>query len=87
MLSKEIYEDTQLFTMVEETGRLKLLDVFLFGKENEQDFKKLHLAIHTGEHDELGNPLLIHANGIQKRVSVWPLKQFLSYPQYKKSMP
>lgn len=83
MLSKEIYEDYELFADVEGVDEAKFLDIFIFGRDGEKDPKKFHLAVCTGD-DEKRDLLLIHANGVQKKVSVWPLKQFSDYPQYEK---
>lgn len=84
MLSKEIFEDERLFMNVADPEDMRILDVVIFGREPEKDTRRLHLAVFTGEMDETGSPLLIHASNIGKQVSVWPLEKFSFYPQYKK---
>ena len=84
MLSKEIFEDTELFENVDGLEQLKMLDLFVFGRQNEHNFRRLHLAVFTGEINESGSPLLVHANGIEKQVSVWALENFFLYPRYQR---
>ena len=74
MLSKEIFENMELFENILSLERMRTLDVVVFGKQEEQDLKKLHLTIFTGETNETGSPLLIHATSIEKQVSVWSLE-------------
>src|SRR3989338_11626884 len=59
MLSKEIYEDDELFKAIKPTEELEPGDVFIFGRETCNDPRKLHLAVYTGETDEQNNALLI----------------------------
>lgn len=84
MLSKEIYEDTTLFDFVDPEGELRRGDVFIFGKP-EVNHKKLHLAVYIGEKDERGSPLLIHANTVDGKVSIWPRDKFSRNPGYEKT--
>lgn len=48
---------------------------------NEPDLPKIHLALYTGE-GNTGDPLFIHANGVDKKVSLWPLSKFKDYERY-----
>lgn len=80
-LSKEMYENNKLFPHVDD--QLQAGDIMLFGKEKEDNFKKLHVTVYTGEINEDGQPLLVHSNGIDRQVSIWPLSQFEKYKQYK----
>lgn len=84
MRSKEIFEDDRLFKTVEQSEELKPLDIFIWGSEDCTDPRKLHLAVHTGKRDEQNNPLLIHANIINGKVSIWPLREFPNHPRYRK---
>lgn len=79
MLSKEIYENLWRFRRVAGDEEPQEGDIFLFGKLKELDFRKLHLAYHTG----VGS-LLLHANSADQRVSVWPLGKFSFYPRYRR---
>lgn len=79
MLSKEIFEDLWRFRRVTRDGEPQEGDIFIFGKLTELNFRKLHLAYHTG----VGS-LLLHANSVDRRVSVWPLDKFPFYPRYQR---
>lgn len=97
-LSKEIYEDDELFVPIAPTDGLQVADAFLFGKdipEEELDPRTLHIAAFTGMHQ--GNqPLLIHhfgkretidENGIvtseETGLQIWTREQFRE-PKYAK---
>jgi cell wall-associated NlpC family hydrolase len=82
MRAMEIFQDDNTFIDVPEDAELELGDVFFFGKNNEDDPKKLHLAVFTGQHDGNGSPLLIHANWQDKGVSIWPLDKFGTHKRY-----
>lgn len=79
MLSREIYEDLWRFRRVAGDEESQEGDIFIFGRPVELDFRKLHLAYHTGVSN-----LLLHANSVDRRVSVWPLGKFSFYPRYKR---
>lgn len=51
---------------------------------NWSDFPIKHVAIHTGEADEQGDPLLLHTTSITGTTSLWPLRQFRVYRRYRK---
>lgn len=85
MRSKELFEDTTYFeTIVQGHFRLHELDTVLFGSQRLTDPRKLHIAVHVGEHDEQGQPLLIHATRVESKVTIWPFVQFSLYQQYKR---
>lgn len=72
MLSKEIYEDDELFVPLAPPphSRLEIADIFLFGKDTEPselDTRTLHMAAFSGEYEN-DSPLLIHFFG--KRESI-----------------
>lgn len=87
LLSKEIFEDRILFFDIPlelRTSDLAILDVFVFGKQDVKDFRRLHLGLYTGETDETQDPLIIHATAIDNQVSIWPLQKFIIYPRYER---
>lgn len=87
LLSAEVFADEDLFQSLpwDDPEQLQALDIFLFGGENDDfDTKKLHLAVYTGEQDEEANPLLIHANSVEQKISIWPLKEFQQHWRYRK---
>lgn len=88
LLSKEIYEDKELFFNLPIDNLnvldLAILDVFILGRQHEQDFRKLHLGLFIGEADEMQNPLIIHATAIDRQVSIWSLQKFFNYPRYER---
>lgn len=51
---------------------------------NWADFPIKHAAIHTGEADEAGNPLLLHSTHVEGTNTVWPLPKFAIYRKYRK---
>lgn len=83
MLSKEIFEDQVCFSELR-PEEAKLGDVFIFGKQEEQDFRRLHLAVYVDRDNHANTPILLHASGIDGRVSLWPLDKFSQYPRYQK---
>lgn len=77
--SRELFFDTIFFRTVEKGESLFSFDVGLFGPKGAVDPRLLHAASFI---DEPGEPQLIHANIVDKQVSVWPLSQFFSQPRY-----
>jgi len=47
-----------------------------------QQYAGIHLAMYTGDKDDAGSPLLIHANKLEGTVAIWPLAKFTSLEQY-----
>lgn len=82
-LSKEIFEDDSRFPSVP-LDEIEGGEIFLFGREQEKDPRKLHKAICTGLRDEQGNPLLIHSNGVDGKSSIWPLGRFAEVKRYQR---
>lgn len=83
MRAMEIFEDDASFKPVPSDAAYELGDIFFFGRENEDDAKRLHLAVFTGNFDQTGDPLLIHANWHDRGVSIWPLGKFAEHKRYK----
>lgn len=75
MWSKEIHDDEtfifQTVTQLKYEG-----DIAIFGPTNQSNARLFHLTYYLGE----GN--LLHANIVDKQVSVWPLAKFLQTPRY-----
>lgn len=82
-LSKEIFEDDSRFSSVS-LDEIEGGEIFLFGREQEKDPRKLHKAVYTGLRDEGGDPLIIHSNGVDGKSSMWPLRRFAEVERYKK---
>lgn len=81
MRSQEIFEDEKLFRVVDlAEEQPNLGDIFVFGKKKAPNYK-LHLAFFTGDADQQGELLLIHANMLEG-VSIWPLSRFAQYRRY-----
>lgn len=80
-LSKEIFEDDSRFPSVP-LDEIVGGEIFLFGREQEKDPRRLHKAIYTGLRDEGGDPLLIHSNGVDGKSSIWPLRRFAEVERY-----
>lgn len=78
-LSKEIFEDNETFVNVGKKDGRKVLDIYIFGKKGETDYKKLHLAIFTGLYGENNDPILIHASGKARKVIYTTLSEFIEY--------
>lgn len=56
-------------------------DVYLVGRRRDF-YQQIHAAIHTGIETNSG-PLLLHANGFsERRITTWPLSQFLNSKRY-----
>lgn len=49
---------------------------------NLSELPHIHLGVFTGEYTKNNNPLIIHANAIDKKVSIWPLNKFRNYEKY-----
>jgi len=79
LLSKEIFEDEIIFRNVDVDNKKEVLDIYVFGKKDETDHKKFHLAIFTGLYAENNDPILIHASGRAKKVIYTTLSKFLEY--------
>ncbi len=62
------------FTPVYENGALT----------NWSDFPIKHAAIHTGDADIDGNPLLLHSTHVEGTNTIWPLPKFAVYQKYRK---
>lgn len=82
LLSREIFLATVMFADINPADAA-VGDIFIFGKPNELDYRCLHLTV-CADKDKTGEPLLIHANGVDNSVSLWPLSAFFNYPRYKK---
>ncbi|MCX8009044.1 MAG: hypothetical protein N3A54_05095 [Patescibacteria group bacterium] len=78
--SKEIFEDEIFFRNVSRESQPIIGDVYLFGRENLQDMRKLHIAVVCNINP---NILLIHATPLVSGVAVWQLEKFFSYERYK----
>lgn len=79
-LSKEMYEDNALFPSV--SDEIQAGDIFLFGKKDEEDFRRLHVGIYTGARAENGEPLIAHNNRIDGQASIWALSKFEEFERY-----
>lgn len=82
LLSREIFLETAMFADIN-PAEATVGDIFIFGKPNEPDYRRLHLAVYADK-DKASEPLLFHANGVDNSVSLWPLSAFFNYPRYKK---
>lgn len=82
MKSKEFFEDQEYFTSVS-VREATVGDVFIFGEPEENDYRRFHLAVFIDQ-DSDGSALLIHANSVDRQVSLWPLDKFSQYPRYGK---
>lgn len=80
--SKEIFDDDEQFIPIGTQDGLVHGDIFMFGRKNLKDPRKLHLAIFTGEEDNEGDPILIHATTVEQKVALWPMRQFQLYKRY-----
>lgn len=76
--SKELYEDETLFYTIRQGEIPRFGDVYLFGRENLHDTRKLHIAILI----EPNNRLLLHATPIASGVAVWPIDAFFAHDRY-----
>lgn len=82
LLSREIFLDTLMFVDINPADAA-VGDIFIFGKPNEPDYRCLHLTV-CADKDKTGEPLLIHANGLDNSVSLWPLASFYNHRRYQK---
>jgi hypothetical protein len=81
--SQEIYHDDGIhFRNIDYVRQTRFGDVFLFSNQENSDPKKFHLACQVAISRELDQPLLIHANIIENKVSIWPLDHFATIPRY-----
>jgi len=86
MWAREILEDEELiFRTVQEGERTFIGDIFVFGKKDPGESPVFHLAFHTGQTDSRSDPLLLHATDLNgSRSTIWPLRQFPTYPRYER---
>ncbi len=56
-------------------------DIFIFGRVQEKDYRRLHLAVQVDNVD--GRLLLIHANPYDG-VSIWPIDTFADKKRYER---
>ncbi len=82
--SKELYEFNSLFTDVVCTDASTVGDAFLFGRVLETDPRHLHVAIRADINSNGEQPLLLHANCVDNRVSIWSLDTFTNHSRYSK---
>ncbi len=75
--SLEIYQGG-LFRPVENEP-IWVGDVFCFGSCGLADMRRLHLGVYIGEGNE---PVILHANRIDEKVSIWNLSDFAQHPRY-----
>ncbi len=76
--SKELYDDETLFQTLDQDATPRFGDAYLFGRENLQDMRKLHIAILV----EPNNGLLLHATPIASGVAIWPIETFFTHERY-----
>jgi hypothetical protein len=89
-MSSEMYQDTSdtpLFVPVDLSGNAFLMgDIFIFGKKNLDDARKLHVAVYTGEVNEEGEPMILHAtkpiNKDDSGIYVWSFPTFFGAGRY-----
>ena len=85
LLSKEAYENETIVQTIIPPGPIIAGDIFLFGPDALMDMRRLHWAVFTGVYTKKTNdPILQHANTIDKTVSLWTLSEFPSVPRYEK---
>lgn len=82
--SKELFEPNPLFADVACIDASTVGDAFLFGRVLETDPRHLHVAIRADINSNGKQPLLLHANRVDSRVSVWPLDAFTDHSRYNK---
>lgn len=73
-LSQEIYLDDTLFPHISVDKDLKIGDVLFFGKNEEEDFKKLHMAVYIG-HDQIAHKTVVKDETIWQIDNIGQLKQ------------
>lgn len=65
-------------------------DIFIFGAKDPRrkdpgNTQVFHLALHTGDVDEKGDPLLLHTTDLNGGVStIWPLREFGRFRRYER---
>lgn len=52
---------------------------------NWNEFPVTHIAVHTGEQDEAGDSLLLHASYEAGTTAIWPARRFAAHPRYARS--
>jgi hypothetical protein len=81
MKSKELLEDQHYFRDVVHPEQYEPVDVFLFGRPQESNLKRLHPAVCVAIEDE---PLLLHATVVTHAVSLWSLREFSLHERYQR---
>jgi len=76
--SRETFEDGLFRPIMDEPYHVG--DIFYFGPAGLTDARRLHLGVYIGEIQ--GEPLVLHANRVDGRVSIWPLSEFPNHPRY-----
>lgn len=90
IMSKEMYEgdsETPLFVPVDTAGDSYLMgDIFIFGRRNTTDMRKLHVAVNTGNKNEEGELMILHATKPigenDSGIYIWPFPHFLETGRY-----
>lgn len=84
MWSREIFEDERIIfeTVDSGTNRLFEADILIFGPTGKMNPKNYHLTYYSGQTNESGDPLIIHANIYDLAISVWPLSKFFQHERY-----
>lgn len=81
--SEEIYMDNgDYFKNIDFIRRTKFDDVHIFTDAQNGDPKKFHLAVQVAYLRERGEPLLMHANYVDRSVGIWPLGDFRICERY-----
>lgn len=81
MWAREILQDESLLLRTVTDDKRVIGDIFVFGKKDPGNDPVFHLAMHTGQADETGDPLLIHTTDLNGRKStIWPMGRFLKHP-------
>ena len=81
MWSQEIFHDESLIFATVDRFAFEA-DIGIFGPIHGRDPRYFHLAYFTGQHDESGDPLLLHATVYDRQVSIWKLSDFFKKPRY-----
>lgn len=84
LLSREIFFEQERFITFFNPVEATVGDIFIFGRIDERDHRHLHLAVCVDIDQPTGEPLLIHANGTEGKVCLWPLSAFFEYRRYQK---
>ena len=81
--SSEIFEDDgKFFRNIDHIRRTKFGDIHIFAGPTCDDPKKYHLAVQVAYLRERGEPLLMHANYVDRSVGIWPLGDFSMCERY-----